>query len=517
MHSRDLRRNYGGNYNNYGNNKRGGPVRNHVIPSEPPFTAYIGNAPDTMVQGDFEHYLFVGLKVKQVRLIRDRQTDRFRGFAYVDFEDADSLRSAIALDGTCINDQPIRIDVATRTLGETKSEGFRNKSGFGSRNGPRQQSSGHNNNNNRSGGGFSHDGQGNNDQQKITQDINDGYNENGYNDDYYNQDNSKAQKNLHQINERQSQADKEQTPPTSRKVSDDVFITSDDNENHEHINITTMTRQQTRNWADCPMDDSVVETSSSSPSNLKNTLTNDDVDDIQFVCDKTSKLHTSSRLMGNQSMRGRNSRGFPSSQISNDDRLYYDQMPSSYSNQSQQYYHPQNSQVPSSSLHMGLSYHQNRNQISLGSRQKTNSNNRNYQDEQSYRGDGKRLTSTTNNNSLPDTNMNTISSGIIKKTIDYFESFIYLFISFNIENRPRLQLLPRSQKVSPSVDEKPSVEPAARNINIFGLGKPRDEHDPKLAELNKHIEEIVEKEQFLPRTISTTSNESTNNVIKYVY
>ena len=62
-----------------GNNNRGGQVRNHVIPNEPPFTAYIGNAPDTMVQGDFEHQLFVGLKVKQVRLVRDRQTDRFRG------------------------------------------------------------------------------------------------------------------------------------------------------------------------------------------------------------------------------------------------------------------------------------------------------------------------------------------------------------------------------------------------------------------------------------------------------
>jgi len=61
------------------NNNRSGQTRNHVIPNEPPYTAYIGNAPDTMVQGDFEHQLFVGLKVKQVRLVRDRQTDRFRG------------------------------------------------------------------------------------------------------------------------------------------------------------------------------------------------------------------------------------------------------------------------------------------------------------------------------------------------------------------------------------------------------------------------------------------------------
>lgn len=42
----------------------------------------------------------------------------------------------------------------------------------------------------------------------------------------------------------------------------------------------------------------------------------------------------------------------------------------------------------------------------------------------------------------------------------------------------------------------------------YRLGKPRDELDPKLAEFNKHIEEIVEKEQHTPRTKSTTSTGS---------
>jgi hypothetical protein len=37
-----------------------------------------------------------------------------------------------------------------------------------------------------------------------------------------------------------------------------------------------------------------------------------------------------------------------------------------------------------------------------------------------------------------------------------------------------------------------------------------------LAGLNKHIEEVVEKEQHVPVTKSTGSNESTPGVIKYV-
>jgi hypothetical protein len=46
------------------------------------------------------------------------------------------------------------------------------------------------------------------------------------------------------------------------------------------------------------------------------------------------------------------------------------------------------------------------------------------------------------------------------------------------------------------------------------IGKPRDERDPKLVELNKHIEEVVEKERHLLRTKSTASNESTIDLTK---
>jgi hypothetical protein len=40
----------------------------------------------------------------------------------------------------------------------------------------------------------------------------------------------------------------------------------------------------------------------------------------------------------------------------------------------------------------------------------------------------------------------------------------------NIENRPRLQLLPRSQKLSSSTDDNQPVESPSRNSNIFGCG-----------------------------------------------
>jgi hypothetical protein len=390
-----------------------------------------------------------------------------------------------------VNDRPIRIDVATRPLGATKPEGFRNKPGFDARNNPRQPSG--ITNTNRSGGGFRQDGRVNN---QYGDDS--GYHENGYTDDYYRKRNFNDQTDSCKNIDRQSQVQKELTPPSSRKVSDDVFIAPDtpvsnEDDNYQQINnkeeTTTMIRQKSRNWADCPIDDSVVDITP--PSSVNNIVTSDDVDDFQIVRNKTPKSrinqYTPTRPTGNPLMRGHNNgnytRGLP---LSGNGRQFYDQRSSSsYSNQSQPYYH-NNSQIQPVPLHMGLSYPNNRQFQPSESRQRLNSNRSNNNRNE------KRLTSTTGSHSS------------------------YEISTAPSENRPRLQLLPRSQKLSSSTDNNQPVESSTRNSSIFGCGKPRDERDPKLVELNKHIEEVVEKEQHLLRTKSTTSNESTIDLTKPV-
>lgn len=61
-----LNRDYGGGY-------RSG---RKPLPTEPPYTAFVGNLPNGIVQGDVDK-IFKKLNVKGIRLVKDKETDRF--------------------------------------------------------------------------------------------------------------------------------------------------------------------------------------------------------------------------------------------------------------------------------------------------------------------------------------------------------------------------------------------------------------------------------------------------------
>ncbi|XP_055914943.1 eukaryotic translation initiation factor 4H isoform X2 [Eupeodes corollae] len=124
----------------------GGDRPQKQLPTEPPFIAYVGNLPQGLVQGDVMK-IFQDFVVKNVRLVKDRETDQFKGFCYVEFETLQDLEKALELDERIQlddNSAPLRIDIAEKRKNDRGG-------GFQKRGPPRQ--GGSNQQFNRGGGG----------------------------------------------------------------------------------------------------------------------------------------------------------------------------------------------------------------------------------------------------------------------------------------------------------------------------------------------------------------------------
>ncbi|KAL1454194.1 hypothetical protein WDU94_010474 [Cyamophila willieti] len=114
---------YGGNQERYGRNQK-------TLPTEPPYTAFVGNLPNGITQGDVERF-FPDEKIVSVRLVKDKETDRFKGFCYVEFSELEDLRQALLKDGKIrVDNQEVRLDIADGKRNDNRG-GFNNRQNRG--------------------------------------------------------------------------------------------------------------------------------------------------------------------------------------------------------------------------------------------------------------------------------------------------------------------------------------------------------------------------------------------------
>ncbi|KAG6910096.1 hypothetical protein DXG01_013148 [Tephrocybe rancida] len=90
---------------------RGGPPRDDIpLPTQPPYTAFIGNLAFDLTESELEEF-FTPTKTKSVKIIKDRE-DKPKGFGYIEFEELDGLKDALAKSGSNFSGRTIRVSVA---------------------------------------------------------------------------------------------------------------------------------------------------------------------------------------------------------------------------------------------------------------------------------------------------------------------------------------------------------------------------------------------------------------------
>ncbi|KAJ1967430.1 Eukaryotic translation initiation factor 4B [Dimargaris xerosporica] len=99
------------------------------IPTEPPFSAYVGNLPFELDENLIANF-FSPLEIVDIRLIRDRVTNAPKGFCIVEFATSNDLAEAIRLSGRTLGGRSIRVGVAD-TPKKPERESFGRDSRYG--------------------------------------------------------------------------------------------------------------------------------------------------------------------------------------------------------------------------------------------------------------------------------------------------------------------------------------------------------------------------------------------------
>ncbi|KAF3923283.1 hypothetical protein ABW21_db0202067 [Orbilia brochopaga] len=81
------------------------------LPTKPPYTAHVGNLSFDATEEDISIY-FSECEISSVRLVRDRNIDRPKGFGYVEFHSLEGLKKALELNNGQLAGRNVRVSVA---------------------------------------------------------------------------------------------------------------------------------------------------------------------------------------------------------------------------------------------------------------------------------------------------------------------------------------------------------------------------------------------------------------------
>jgi len=92
---------------------------------------YVGNLPYTTVDGDLQTLFSQAGTVKSAQVIKDRESGRSKGFAFIEMSTSDEANAAINMfNGKDFSGRPLTVNLA-RPKEERSGGGFRGGSGGG--------------------------------------------------------------------------------------------------------------------------------------------------------------------------------------------------------------------------------------------------------------------------------------------------------------------------------------------------------------------------------------------------
>ncbi|XP_053207355.1 eukaryotic translation initiation factor 4H-like [Panonychus citri] len=144
-------RDRGGSGGRFQEDSYNSPYPDQASRFEPPYQIYVGNLPSNTVQGDID-VIFKSLKISTSRLVRDRESDIFKGYGFVEFQDVESLKKSLELDGAEYCGRVLRIHPCDN---KRKDQNRNARGGFDRNRGPQTMNNrGRGGNGGGGGGGF---------------------------------------------------------------------------------------------------------------------------------------------------------------------------------------------------------------------------------------------------------------------------------------------------------------------------------------------------------------------------
>lgn len=99
------------------------PREDVPLPTQPPFTAFVGNLAFDLEEADLGAFFGTPEVVKEAKIIRDRE-EKPKGFGYVEFFTVDGLKDALTKNGVSFHSRSIRVNVADPPKERERGRGF---------------------------------------------------------------------------------------------------------------------------------------------------------------------------------------------------------------------------------------------------------------------------------------------------------------------------------------------------------------------------------------------------------